>query len=186
MKVLLVKDVPGLGVEGDVKDVAPGYARNYLLPQELVVPATPGVLKSARQEKEARKAREARMAARAEELARRISELTLSFEAKAGPIGRLYGSVTTAEIAKALERELGTRFDRRMVLGQPLREVGEHAVPIRISHQVETQVRVIVTGEGEEYIPPEATAEAPEIAQDEEAGEMTELFPDEEGGEAAL
>ena len=97
------------------------------------------------------------MAERATELADSISKLTLTFQAKAGPTGRLYGSVTTAEIAAALERELGIRFDKRKIVGDSLRQVGEHAVTVQISHEVSAPVRVIIETEGGE---PETSEES--------------------------
>ncbi|HEC33337.1 MAG TPA: 50S ribosomal protein L9 [Chloroflexi bacterium] len=153
MKVFLLQDVAGLGVAGEIKDVAKGYARNYLIPKGLAVVATPGTLKMARVQQEARAEREARVAERAAELAERMAALTLTFQAKAGPTGRLYGSVTTADIAEALERELGVRFDKRKILTDPLREVGEYTIRVRLSRNTEAQARVVVQAEGAEEIP---------------------------------
>jgi len=149
MKVILIENVPGLGVMGEVKDVSPGYARNYLIPRGLAVVATPGSLQEWKARLEARAARETREAQQAAELAERISALTLTFRAKAGPTGRLYGSVTTADIAKALEKELGISVDRRKIESDPLREVGEHQVAVRLARDVTAQVRVVVEAEGE-------------------------------------
>jgi len=162
MKVILIENVPGLGNMGEVKDVAPGYARNYLIPKGLAVIATPGSVQEWKARLEARAARAAREAQQAAELAERMSSLTLTFRAKAGPTGRLYGSVTTAEIAEKLEQELGVSIDRRRILGDPLRETGEHTVTVRLAQGVEAQVRVVVEAEGEtgEEVEPEEEAEA--------------------------
>ncbi len=150
MKVILKQDVSGLGTRGEIKEVAPGYARNYLFPRGLAEAATPGSVKAIQEQLKAQAARETRLAERAAELAGKISALTLTFQAKAGPTGRLYGSITTADIAEALEHALGIPFDRRKVLSDPLREVGEHRVAVRLSHEVEAQVRVVVQAEGAE------------------------------------
>lgn len=158
MKIILKQDVEGLGKIGDVEDVAPGYARNYLIPQGMAIAATPSTLKKFRAEQQARIEREAREAQQAAELAERMSQITLRFEAKAGPTGRLYGSVTTSDVAEALEREIGTEVDRRNIQSDPLRDVGAHTVPIRLSSDVTAEVRVVVEPEGGE-LPEEPEAE---------------------------
>ncbi len=164
MKVILIEDVPGLGNAGDIKEVALGYARNYLIPKGLAVVATPSAVKEWQARLEARRAREARETERATALADRMAALTLTFQAKAGPTGRLYGSVTTADIAEALERELGVPFDRRKIESDPLREIGEHMVSVRLAREVVAQVRVVVAAEeGEEEA---AEVEASEEAED--------------------
>lgn len=150
MKVILKQDVPGLGAAGVVKEVATGYARNYLIPRGLAVAADASMLKAALEEQKAREEHEARIAGRAAELAEKMAALTLTFQAKAGPTGRLYGSVTPNDIAEALEKELGVQLDRRKVLCEPLRDVGDHAVTVRLSRDVEGQVRVRVQAEGVE------------------------------------
>ncbi len=155
MKVLLTQDVPELGKEGEIKQVARGYARNYLIPKGLAVVATPGAIREAEERARAQAEREARLSSWAEEMAQRLGELTLTFEAKAGPTGRLYGSITSADVADALERQLGEEFDRHNIQGAPLRDVGEHAVTVQITRSVSAQVQVVVRAEGEEEPPPE-------------------------------
>jgi len=169
MKVILTQDVPGLGHAGEVKKVAMGYARNYLIPQGLAVAATPGVQKEVATQLKARAEREARVAGHAAELSAQMAALTLTFEAKAGPAGRLYGSITAADIVEALQQELDMEFDRRKVLSPPLRELGEHTVSVRISPDVVAEVKAVVQAEGAEQVaaatPPPATdeeSEAPE------------------------
>lgn len=186
MKVILIQDVPDLGEEGDVKSVAPGYARNFLIPNKLAIVATPGELKALRARQRIQQGREERIAEQASTLAKKMAETTLTFEAKAGPTGRLYGSVTTADIAEALSQELGVRFEKRNILSEPLRQVGEHSIDVRISRTVEAQLRVIVKGEGAEFVeapaePAEEASEATELV--EEADELTE--PVEEADELA-
>jgi large subunit ribosomal protein L9 len=167
VKVILTQDVPNLGHTGDVKNVATGYARNYLFRQGLAVKASPSAMKEFEHRQAAEDRREAKMAARAEVLAEQLSGITLTFEAKAGETGHLYGSITPAAIAEALERESGETIDRRKQIDiEPIREVGEHTVSVRLSRDVAAEIKVIVTPEGGEL--PEA---APEQAPEEPAEE---------------
>jgi large subunit ribosomal protein L9 len=155
VKVILTQDLDNLGHAGDVKRVADGYARNYLIPQGLAVQATPGALREYENRQAAETRREARLGARAEALSRRLSEVTLVFEAKASETGRLFGSITTADIADALEQQIGEKFDRRKhILVDSLRNVGRYMVPIRLTSEVTAEVKVIVTPEGGD-LPPE-------------------------------
>ena len=166
MKVLLKEDVDNLGYAGEVHEVADGYGRNFLLPRGLAVKATPGVLKQARAWRERAEARRAELRAEYEALTERINETHLVFRAKAGETGRLYGSVTMIDVADRLNEELGTEIDRRKFDSQPLRELGEHRVPIHLERDFHAQLLV--------YIHPEAgeTDEADEEA--EEAAESAE------------
>lgn len=148
MKVLLTRDVPNLGRMGDIKEVADGYARNYLIPRGMAVPATEGTIKMVQEQKKAKAEQAARQAQRTSVLAAQIEQLTLIFQAKAGPSGRLYGSITPADIAKALEQELGIPFDRRKVLTDPLRDLGEHTVTVRLSGNQVVAVKVRIEPEG--------------------------------------
>lgn len=158
MKVILVSDVPNLGRAGDVKEVADGYARNYLIPRGLARQATPGMLRDLQHRQATEAAQEERLTARLQSLARRLSQVTLVFDAKVSEKGRLFGSITTADIAEALEREVGVKLDRRKhILCEPLRHIGEHLVPVRLSPKVTVNVRVVVRPEGEEMA--EAAAE---------------------------
>ena len=160
MKIILINNVPNLGQAGEVKNVATGYARNYLIPKGLAVRATSGVLEEFEHRRTADARREERRAARAEALAQRLGSLTLTFEAKASEKGRLFGSITTADIAEALEREVGETFDRRKhVLSEPIRQVGEHTVSVRLTADVVSQVKVVVKPEGGEL--PEAIPAEP-------------------------
>jgi len=151
VKVILVSDVPNLGRAGDVKEVADGYARNYLIPRGLAKKATPGILRDLENRQAAEAAQKERLTARLQALARRLSQVTLVFDARVSEQGRLFGAITTADIAEALEREVGTKFDRRKhILTEPLRHIGEHYVPIRLSPKVTVNVRVVIRPEGEE------------------------------------
>jgi large subunit ribosomal protein L9 len=165
VKIILTQDVPNLGEVGEIADVAPGYARNYLIPQGLAAKATPGAVKEFKRCRAAEASRAERLAARAEALSERLSEVTLIFEAKAGETGRLYGSVTPDDMAEALEREVGEKFDRRKnILSDPIREVGWHTISVRLTSEVVTEVKVAVKPEGgelpEEPTEPETETEA--------------------------
>jgi large subunit ribosomal protein L9 len=163
VKVILTQDVPNLGHTGDVKNVATGYARNYLFRQGLAVKASPSAMREFEHRQAAEARREEKMSARAEVLAEQLSGLTLTFEAKAGETGHLYGSITPSAIAEALERESGEKLDRRKQIDtEPIRETGEHTISVHLSKDVIAEVKVIVTAEGEEpseAAPEEAPAE---------------------------
>ena len=150
MKIILTSDVPELGQAGDIKDVAAGYARNYLIPKKLAVKATPGAVKEFERHRAAVSSRDERLREWAEALAGRLRGVTLTFEAKAGETGRLYGSITHADIAEALERETGEKFDRRKhILSEPIRELGKHVVSVRLTSDVTVEVEAVVKPEGE-------------------------------------
>jgi large subunit ribosomal protein L9 len=177
VKVILTRDVENLGQTGDVKNVAPGYARNYLIPNGLAIKATPGAMKEFERHQAAEARREDRLAARAEALVQRLSEVTLIFEAKASEKGRLFGSITTVDIAEALEREVGEKFDRRKhILSDPLRQVGEHIIPVRLTADIVTEVKAMVKPEGGEL--PEATPDEPAAEESATADDQAE--PEEE------
>jgi len=148
MKVVLQEDVKGLGATGDVKDVADGYARNYLIPRRLAAPATAGALKNVEAQRAAAAKRQAQLDAEARALAERLAGMTLTLRARVGSQERLYGSITSADIAAALGRELGTPFDRRkLVLAEPIRELGAHQVPVHLAHDVSATLTVNVEPE---------------------------------------
>src|SRR5437764_5587947 len=113
MKIVLREDVKGLGAAGDVKDVADGYARNYLIPRRLAAPATAGALKNVEAQRASAAKRQAQVEAEARALAGRLNNTTLTLKARVGGQERLYGSITAGDVATALSRELGAPFDRR-------------------------------------------------------------------------
>uniref|UniRef100_A0A7C1JW95 Large ribosomal subunit protein bL9 n=1 Tax=Caldilinea aerophila TaxID=133453 RepID=A0A7C1JW95_9CHLR len=157
VKVLLVKDVPELGNAGEVYSVAGGYARNYLMPRGLAVLATRGALKQAEQIKAAAMQRRARERANAEAQAQMIMGKRLLFTANAGENNRLYGSITTADIAEKLSQELGFEVDRRRIeLDHGIRELGIHTVTIRLMPEVTATFQVGVVREGEDWAAAEA------------------------------
>src|SRR5579885_791567 len=145
VKIILQSDVAGLGEEGDVKEVAGGYARNYLLPRRLAVPATKGNLKILELQREqiARKLEQRRAEARS--LADRLAGLSIEFEVRVGEQGRLYGSVTSQEIAERLRTVSGIDLDRRHIeLKEPLRALGTYQVPVRVAHAVTALLTVVL------------------------------------------
>lgn len=145
MRVILKREVRGLGRVGDVKDVADGYAQHFLLPRGLAVEATAGELKGLARERDAAKARKDREHEDAEALARRLGEITLRFRLKAGEQGKTFGSVTTKEVAEALKREHGIDVEKTKIhLDEPLRSLGEHRVEIRLLADVRAKVAVVV------------------------------------------
>ncbi len=148
MKVILREDVKGLGAAGEVKDVADGYARNYLIPRRLAVPATPAALKEVAAQQAAAARRQAQREAEARALAARLANMTLTLRARVGAQGRLYWAVTAADIADALSRELGVPFDRRrLVLEEPIRELGTHMVPVHLARDITASLTVRVEPE---------------------------------------
>jgi len=147
MDVILREDIDNLGSRGSVVKVADGYARNFLLPKKLAVAATASNKKIVEQEREAFLRREAKAKSDAEDLAKLMSNLRLTFRQRVGENDQLFGSVTSKDIADALE---GQRFhiDRRKVqLEEPIRTLGEHKVPLRLHRDVTTEVTVVVEPE---------------------------------------
>jgi large subunit ribosomal protein L9 len=148
MKVLLTETVDNLGSAGEVKKVADGYARNFLIPKGLAVLATEGALKQAELRRQAETRRQKREEVKAESLAGTLSQVTLTFRAKAGETDKLYGSITNADIAEALERETGQAIDKRKVeLEEPIRELGSYYVPIKLLPNLAPRITVIVERE---------------------------------------
>lgn len=145
MRVILKRDVSGLGRPGEVKDVADGYAQNFLLPRGLAVEATAGELKRLAQSRQAEKLRKDRAHTDAEELAARLAHTTLTFRLKAGEQGKTFGSVTNKDIAEALKREHGIEVDRAKIhLPDPLRSLGAHTVEIRLLPDVRATMTIAV------------------------------------------
>lgn len=144
MRVVLTKEVRGLGRPGDVKEVAEGYAKNFLLPQGLAIEASAGELKRVAQQRASVKAKQDRAHADAEALARRLDQVTLVFGLKAGDQGKTFGSVTTKEIADALARLHGISIDARKIQAEPLRALGVHRVEVRLLGDVRAHVAVAI------------------------------------------
>ncbi|HEV7127834.1 MAG TPA: 50S ribosomal protein L9 [Ktedonobacterales bacterium] len=151
MKVILLQEVPGLGQPGDVKEVAPGYARNFLLPRELVTAATPGALKSLNEQVATAKRRAEKQQGEQRSLAERIEAVTLTFAVHVGRGDRLYGSITSQHIADALTEQEGLRIDRRTIqLAEPIRRLGTFEVPVKVASKLEPKLKVAVISDAAE------------------------------------
>jgi large subunit ribosomal protein L9 len=178
MKVLLLDDVYKQGVAGEIVDVAPGFARNYLIPRGLAVKATPGALKQMEKLQKQVEVRRDQRSQRFEQIAEKLEGLTLYFGVKAGETGKLYGSVTSSEIAEELKDAIGLEIDRRRIGDRPLRELGESNVPVRLEAGLAPTVRVVIHREGEDPRDAEAAlaaeAEAAEAAAEAEAEMLDE------------
>lgn len=148
MEIILREDVEKVGARGAVVKVADGYARNYLFPKRLAVPATESNRKIVEQEREAYLRREAKLKSEAEDLARMMSNIRLTFRQKVGENDQLFGSVTAKDIADALEAQ-NYRIERRKVqLDEPIRTLGEHKVTLRLHRDVNAEITVLVEPEG--------------------------------------
>ena len=145
MQVILKQDVAKIGRRGEIIDVSRGYVRNFLVPRGLAEMATPGKLEEVRHEMEEAEERDRRMAERASEIAEILNKSVITIEARTGEDERLFGSVTAANIASAIERARDVRIDRRRVrLAEPIKSLGTHQVPIQVHGDVEASVKVIV------------------------------------------
>jgi len=144
MEVILREDVDNLGHRGQMVKVAAGYARNFLLPKKLALEATAANKKIVEQVREAAIRREAKEVGDAQELAKLMSGLTLTIKAKAGENDQLFGSITSQDIARALEVQKFTIDRRKIQLPEPIRTLGDHKVPVRLHREVSTEVTVSV------------------------------------------
>lgn len=170
MKVLLTQDVFNLGHAGEVKTVADGYGRNFLLPRALAVLATTTTLKRADAVRAAALKRRAQEQNDMAAVAAVIQGKTLHFMVRTGEKGKLYGSVTTASIAEKIGQILGNEFDKRKVaLREPIRDIGSHTVTIRLATDITPTVLVVVTPEGVALPPAETAEPATEAAPEETA-----------------
>ncbi len=173
MKVLLTKDVYKLGRAGDVKRVADGYGRNYLLPQGLAVLATPGALKRVEAIRSKAAVQRAELNKEMSGMAGQLKGVYLSFGVKAGETGKLYGSVTHAMIAEELSKKVGVTFDRNQIECEPIRTLGDFPVLVRLTVDLLPEITVYVHREGEVFsLPEDETSEepgeeAPEVAAEE-------------------
>jgi large subunit ribosomal protein L9 len=180
MKVLLIKDVYKLGRAGDVKKVADGFGRNFLLPQKIAVLASPGAIKTA--ELIRTKAAEKRVILNDEMsvVARGLEKIQLTFGARAGETGKLYGSITSQEVADAIQKKTGYGIKRQQLDMQPLRSLGEHIVRIRLTMDLIPEIKVTVFREGEAE-PSLPIEEAAPKAEDKKPADQ----PAETGGNSA-
>jgi large subunit ribosomal protein L9 len=147
MEVILREDIEKLGHRGAVVKVAPGYARNYLLPKKLAVAATEANKKIIAQEREAWLRREAKVQSEAEELGKLLASVTLTISQRAGEEGHLFGSVTAKDVADALEKQNFSIDRKKIQLDENIRQVGEYKVPVRLHREVTVPVTVNVVAE---------------------------------------
>jgi large subunit ribosomal protein L9 len=148
MRVIFLKDVPDVAKEGEVKEVADGYGRNFLLPRKLAVLASSSTLKNLEAHRQTEAQQRMRSEAQVETIAERLQGLSLTLKARAGAQGRLYGSVTAADIAKEIQKLTGAEVDRRkMELEEPIRQLGSYEVTIRLPGGVSPRIRVVVEEE---------------------------------------
>jgi large subunit ribosomal protein L9 len=161
MKVLLLKDVYKLGRAGDVKKVADGYGRNFLLPQGMAALATVGALKQSEKIRTDATKKRAVLNNEMGSVAEVISGLALGFGSKAGETGKLYGSITAQDVANAIKAKTGVEIKRQQIDLQPIRTLGEHKAHIRLTMDLIPEIRVVVYREGENN-PVEEAAKAVE------------------------
>jgi large subunit ribosomal protein L9 len=182
MKVILLDYVYKHGVAGEVISVADGFARNYLIPKGLATKATPGALKKASKLREQAAARRAALENQLNELAHIIDGVELFFERRAASTGKLFGSVTTQEIADALVEKTEVDINRRRISQQPLREIGTHEVPVRLGTESSPLLKVTIVPEGElaEYLAKREAAERGEVVEEAEGEEATEAVAEAE------
>jgi large subunit ribosomal protein L9 len=165
MKVILTQNVPKLGAVGDVCQVAPGFGRNYLVPQGMAIVATPGALKQIDDLKRTEQRRQARLRSEGEQFADRINALHLTFTARVGETGRLYGSITASDIAEAIEAQLGEPVDRhKILLDESIRTLGEHEVAIHLMPGVDARAKLVVVA-AEEVVQEVARAASEEATE---------------------
>ena len=164
MKILLLKDVYHLGHAGDVKKVADGYGRNYLIPQGYAVLATPGALKQAESIRSKAEVVRKQLNTEMSAVAERINGTWITFASKAGETGKLYGSITSQMVAEKISEKAGVEVDKRMIDIQPIRTLGEHKAHVRLTIDIVPIVNILVHREGE----------TPNISENDEAAEAEE------------
>lgn len=182
MKVLLLDDVYKLGRAGDVKKVAPGFARNYLMPQGLAVLATPGAVKMAGRIQKQGEIKRAKVNQELGGVAEQLAGKRFTFAAKASETRRLYGSINMQMIAEVVSEEIGVTVEAKQIESQPLRMIGRHPVSVRLTVDLIPEIEIIVHREGET---PESALEEEEKAalladEMEEVQDYDDLFPEDE------
>ena len=150
MKVILLKDLPGKGKAGEIKEVSKGYARNFLLPQGLALAATATTIKGAESRIQKGEAHEALDQAKLAELAKQIEGSEIHLQARVGAGDRLFGSITAADIAQELSRAVGCSIDKRKIdMDKPLRQAGSYEVTIKLAKDLEPKIKVVIEQEKE-------------------------------------
>ena len=164
MKVLLLKDVYKLGRAGDIKKVADGFGRNFLLPQGMALLATPGAMKQSEKIRSDATKKRAVLNNEMGSVSEVINGLAFGFASKAGETGKLYGSVTAQDVATAIKNRTGVDIKRQQIDLQPIRKLGEHKAHIRLTMDLIPEIRVVVYREGEAN-PVEVAAPAPKAVE---------------------
>jgi large subunit ribosomal protein L9 len=177
MQVLLLKDVYKLGRAGDVKRVADGYGRNFLIPQRMATLATPGALKQADRIRSSAEVLRAQLNQEMTAVFNQLDGLQLNFPVKAGETGRLYGSVTHQMLTEAIQQRKGITVERSQIIGEPIRSIGVHKVKVRLTVDLIPELAVVVH---REELAPESAFEHPEAEreQPEAAGSFSDLQAD--------
>lgn len=174
MKVILLEELRGKGGEGDIVEVAQGFAENFLFPNQKAQPATPGNIKQLEQRRRNIEKREAERIANAEAMKAAIDGKSVTVDAKIGEEGQLFGSITAAMVADAIEAQLGTVVDRKRVgRGNAIKSVGAHTVPVNFYRDITAEVTVLV-GVTAEAVAEEAAEEAEQVETAEETTEVAE------------
>ncbi len=172
MKVILTQEVKGKGGEGDVVDVARGYAVNFLIPRSMAVEATPGNLKQLEARKGNIEKRETARTSDADGMAAALDGKTVTIQAKVGEEGRLFGSITSPMVEDAINEQLSIEVDRRKIdLHGTIKEVGEHVVTVQIYRDIKAEITVVVVGEGTHEVMGLTAEEAAEMPIEEVAAE---------------
>ena len=145
MKVILTQDVRGKGKKGQMIEAAEGYARNYLIPRGVAVPATADAVNTMRMNDKATQERQAKERAEALELRNRMKDMTVVVTAKGGGAGRLFGSVTNTEVSEALAKQAGIQLDKRkIVLDEPIKSVGVYTVKCKLGYEINAELKIEV------------------------------------------
>ena len=175
MKVLLLKDVYKLGRAGDVKKVADGYGRNFLLPQRLAVLATAGALKQIEKIRSQAEVRRTEQNSELKDLAAQINGITLVFSAKAGETGKLYGSITTQDVATAIQEKARYEVKKQQIDMQPIRNLGEFTAYVRLTMDLVPEVKIIVHREGEAVEDGSSASAEAQVEEPAPAAEQAEI-----------
>jgi len=147
MQVLLIQNVGSVGKRGETKRVAEGYARNFLFPRNLALPITPGTMKNLEMLKRSWTRQEVKEKEEAQALAKKIDGLTIKINRKSGEKGRLFGSVTNTEIAELISKKIDLQLDKRSVVVEHIKELGEHEVTVKLFADVKATVKLVVLPE---------------------------------------
>ena len=173
MKILLLKDVYHLGHAGDVKKVADGYGRNYLIPQGYAVLATAGTLKQADSIREKAAVVRTQLNSEMSAVSEKINNCWITFASKAGETGKLYGSITSQMVADKISEKAGIEIEKRQIDIQPIRTLGEHKAYVRLTIDIVPSINIMVHREGE----------TPNIPGEEQAASEAETAPESENAE---